>query len=408
MVDIKSENYSVAFATGSRADYGIVRKYLSFMNEDENIQLSILATGALLSDEYAHQVDLIYRDGFEIGAEFDISLDSVNNAGILHSMSIAVDKFGSFFETHKYDLLIILGDRYEMLSVAIAAAIQRIPILHIHGGEATYGNYDEFIRHAITKMSWFHFTATEEYRKRVIQLGERPENVYYLGALGAENCLNIDEAEVSEEVKQFEGDRYFVVLFHPETLTNASVAEQTVELLAALAADEESQYVFLGSNADTYSNEIRALVQRFVEAHKNCFYFENLPTCGYHYLLKNSLGLIGNSSSGIIEAPSLGVYTVNIGDRQAGRVRGNSIIDVQCERRAIQTAIEKVKQGNHCDKIRNPYYRANAATVYYSTTKDILDKLKETVRFPKKFYDLSKSDIEDRAEIARLLHTSIQ
>lgn len=152
----------IAFATGSRADYGIMRRYLRKLDDDESVSLEILVTGALLDNDYGHQVDLIYRDGFKVGAEIEVHLDTSDNIGIIHTMSETLDDFGHFFGKNKYDLLIILGDRYEMLSVATAAAMQRIPILHIHGGEATYGNYDEFIRHCITKMSLYHFTATQE------------------------------------------------------------------------------------------------------------------------------------------------------------------------------------------------------------------------------------------------------
>lgn len=165
----------IAFVTGSRADYGIVRRYLDLLNKDDDIDLKILVTGALLSETYGNQVKLIYEDGFDIAAEIKVDLDSSSNKMILHTMAQTMEGFADHFATNRYDLLIILGDRYEMLSVATAAAMQQLPILHIHGGEATYGNYDEFIRHAITKMSLYHFTATEEYRKRVIQLGEQPD-----------------------------------------------------------------------------------------------------------------------------------------------------------------------------------------------------------------------------------------
>ena len=376
----------IAFATGSRADYGIVRRYISLLNEDDTIDFSILVTGALLSKKYGHQVDLIRADGFLIDVEIDIDLNSENNAGILHSMAIAEDKFGQYFEKHRYDLLIILGDRYEMLSVATAAAMQRIPILHLHGGEATYGNYDEFIRHAITKMSLYHFTATEEYRQRIIQLGENPVRVFYLGALGAENCTFIEEDKVPKKVKELCDKTYFTVLFHPETLTNISVADQICELLGAIEQYQQYKLVFLGSNADTYSNEIRARVKYFVEKHVNALYFENLPTAGYHFLLKHSLGLIGNSSSGLIEAPSLGIHTINIGARQDGRVRGNSVHDIPCEKERIKEEIEKIIM-HPGTEIINPYYKKNAAKNYYITTKKLLERLKKDTAEPKRFYD---------------------
>ena len=378
---------NIAFATGSRAEYGIVRRFLTLLNEDDSINLSILVTGALLSKEYGHQVDLIRADGFKIDQEFDIDMNSESNAGILHSMAIAEDKFGKYFEDHKYDLLIILGDRFEMLSVATAAAMQRIPILHLHGGEATYGNYDEFIRHAITKMSLYHFTATEKYRQRVIQLGEDPDRVFYLGALGAENCTFIEEDKIPTELRALGKKEYFVVLFHPETLTNTSTVDQIYELLGAIEKFPKYKFVFLGSNADTHSNEIRGRVRNYVDGHDNAMYFENLPTAGYHYLLKNALGLIGNSSSGLIEAPSLGIQTINIGNRQEGRVRGNSVHDVPCEETIIAEEIDRVLKEQDA-VIINPYYKKDVATNYYRVTKDLLNRLLIDTHKPKRFYDI--------------------
>lgn len=378
----------IAFVTGSRADYGIMRRFLSLMNEDSEIELDILVTGALLSDTYGHQVDLIYKDGFNVKAEIEVPLDSSSNAKILHTMAVTLDKFALFFDENKYDLLIILGDRYEMLSVAEAAAMQRIPILHIHGGEATFGNYDEFIRHAITKMSLYHFAATEEYRKRIIQLGESPDRVYNLGALGAENCLFIDETNIPEYVKTLPKKQYFVVLFHPETLTNIDVAEQMQNLLESISNYiEQYKFIFLGTNADTNSGIIRKMVKEFVQKNTNAIYYENLHTDAYHYLVKNSICLIGNSSSGIIEAPSLGVYTINIGDRQKGRVRGNSVIDVECFSAIITDAIKKII--SLCDKVKpsNPYYKENTANIYYGVIKQIISDINNNKEKLKEFYD---------------------
>lgn len=379
---------SIAFVTGSRADYGIMRRYLELLNNDESIELTILTTGALLDDRFGHQVDLIYADGFTVAAEIKLPIDTTSDLATIHTMSVAQDKFAEYFDNNKVDLLIILGDRYEMLSVAIAAAMKKIPILHVHGGEATFANYDEFIRHAITKMSLYHFTATEEYRRRVIQLGEDPSRVFYVGALGAENCLYIDEDNVVEEIRALAPKSYFVVLFHPETLTNVDVADQIQAVLDSCEKYSDYNYVFLGSNADTNSHIIRKMVKDFVDSHNNTFYYENLHTDGYHYLLKNSICLIGNSSSGIIEAPSLGIYTINIGDRQDGRVRGNSIIDVQCEVNEIDDAMAKVLKVYDSVQPINPYYKENSADLYYETTKKLLERLDYDVKKPKVFYDL--------------------
>lgn len=383
-----SKKYTVAFATGSRADYGIMKNFLKLLDQDSEIELKILTTGALLDDEYGHQVDLIYQDGFHVDIEVKTNIDTRSDVSIIHMMSEIQEDFADYFARTKLNLLMILGDRYEMLSVAIAAAMQKIPILHIHGGEATFANYDEFIRHSITKMSLYHYTATEEYRKRVIQLGEQPERVFYLGALGAENCLEIDLKNVPDSVTNLQERQYFVVLFHPETLTTENPLVQIEQVLAAVEEHREYQYVFLGTNADTHSDIIRKRVKEFVESKKNAVYFENLHTDAYHYLLKHSIALVGNSSSGIIEAPSLGIYTINIGNRQDGRVRGNSVIDVPCKQKDISDALDKVLEVYATIKPVNPYYKEHTAENYYKKTKQLLENLQDDIKEPKRFYDL--------------------
>lgn len=381
--------YKIAYATGSRADYGIVRNYLNYLNQDKNIHLDILVTGALLEEKYGSGYTLIENDGFNIASKIPLHLDSTSNVDIIRSMSIALEKIGEYFENNHYDLLIILGDRYEMLSVAIAGAMNRIPILHIHGGEITLGNYDDFIRHSITKMSHYHFTSTEEYRNRVIQLGENPENVFYIGAMGSENCKTININNVPEKITNLTPKKYFVVLFHPETLTDHSPDKQIKELLSSI--DEfinNYLFVFIGSNADTGSNAIRDEIKKYVLTHNNTIYFENLHPDAYHYLLKHSIGLIGNSSSGIIEAPTLGAYTINIGDRQKGRVRGTSVFDVECVKEKISNIIQFVIGKDKHKEFSNPYYKGNSSKEAYILTLDILNR-KSTL---KSFYDIYTSD----------------
>lgn len=379
--------YRVAYATGSRADYGIVKNFLRLLDNDKDIEFSVLVTGSHLEDKFGHSVDIIRQDGFKIDLEIPLNIENDSNANVMHCMATALDCFGNYFENNKFDLLIILGDRYEMMAVAIAAAMQRIPILHLHGGEVTYGNYDEFIRHSITKMSQYHFTSTEEYRKRVIQLGEDPKRVFYLGALGAENCCKIDEEKVLEKIKRFTPQKYWVVAFHPETLTDVKMEEQVNEVIKALQKNnEDMKVVFMGTNADTKSDIIRSSWIGYVESHKNAYYFENLNVDSFLYLVKNSMALIGNSSSGIIETPSLGRYTINIGDRQKGRVHGNSVIDVICSEDDISQAMQVVcKRNDKNDKIQNPYYKENTAENYYKTTRQILNQKPSII---KTFYDL--------------------
>lgn len=376
----------VAFATGSRADYGIVRRYLDMLNKDESIDLSILTTGAILDEKYGKAEKYIVTDGFKIDYKCTVSLKNGKVSDTIHTMAEVLDKFGKYFQNNPYDLVIILGDRYEIFSISIAAAMQRIPILHIHGGEITVANYDEFIRHSITKMSRFHFTSTEEYRNRVIQLGEYPETVFNLGALGAENCLAIDESNVLPELFVLPSKKCFTVLYHPETLNEQSPLFQIQQLLKAVANFLcEYKFIFLGSNSDTSSNIIKNEVKLFCNENKNALYYENLHPDGYHYLVKKSIALIGNSSSGIIEVPSLGSFTINIGNRQTGRVKGDSVIDVQCKKNAIVNAISEVLLLDN-SSIQNPYYIKNSAEEYYKKTMKILKEISNLSY--KHFYDL--------------------
>lgn len=365
--------YKVAYATGSRADYGIVRKYLENLNNDDSILLDILVTGALLEKQYGNSYKIIENDGFNIGCKISLDIDSSNNSHIIKCMATALEEFGNYFENNRYDLVIILGDRYEILSVAIAAAMNKIPILHIHGGEITLGNYDEFIRHSITKMAHYHFTSTEEYRKRVIQLGENPKNVFNIGAMGSENCKMIEMHNVSQDIIILPKKQYFVVLFHPETLTNNKPLDQIKELLLAIDYFiEKYTFVFIGSNADTGADQIRKEINTYIGEHSNAIYYENLHPDAYHYLIKNSIALIGNSSSGIIEVPTLGAYTINIGDRQKGRVKGESIFDVECYNQSIILQIKKVISLDFKEELKNPYYLENASKKAYLLTKEIL------------------------------------
>ncbi len=363
--------HRIAFVAGSRADYGIVRRYLTLLNDDPTIRLDILATGAMMDERYGRAVDLVRQDGFHIDHTLAVPLRVDTTADTLHIMSLVQDDFGRYFEANRHELLILLGDRYEMLPVAIAAAMQRIPILHLHGGELTLANYDDFIRHAITKMSTYHITSTEEYRRRVIQMGEQPADVYCLGALGAENCRYIDMRHVPDELHVTEN--VFCVLFHPETLSPESPADQIEEVLQAVTHFvEDYHFVFIGSNADTHSDQIATRVKAFCDAHPTCIYYANLHPDAYHHLLQQSIALVGNSSSGLIEAPSLGTFTVNVGHRQTGRVKGHSVIDTPCQAEAIIRSMHYAIRHRGQAGTDSPYYRPRTAENYYRVTLRIL------------------------------------
>lgn len=382
----------ILYVSGSRAEYGIMKRLLLKLYSDKNIDLRIIVTGMHLDKKYGNTYKQIEEDGLPIEEKININVEGNDNEAIISSMAICMRKFGEIFSRKKYDYLILLGDRYEIFPVAIVAAINNIPIIHIHGGEKTLGNYDEFIRHSITKMSRFHIVSTEEYRNRVIQLGEDPKMVKNLGALGAENALLIKKL-TKKELEKIVGNlrkKYFVVLFHPETITEKSVLEQTKELLKAIDSfKNEYEYIFIGSNSDTGSENIEKEIQEYVK--KNNFRrFISLKPEEYQSLVKFSEGLIGNSSSGIIEIPSLKVPTINIGDRQLGRVKGDTVVDCECIEEDIKKAIERVMQKDFKEKIRrseNPYFKENTVEEYYDKIINFINNFKYDI---KDFYDLNK------------------
>lgn len=381
----------IAYITGSRAEYGIVKRLLKKFAQDSEIKFSLVVTAMHLAPEYGNTVNVIEQDGFEIAERIPLTLNSENNQTIIHSMAECLDRFGEHFQRNKYDAVVVLGDRYEMLAVATAAAMHNIPLIHLHGGEQTLGNYDEFIRHCITKMSKLHLTATEEYRQRVIQLGEQPENVVNTGSLGAENSLSLvlpTKAELVERLS-IPATPYFLVVFHPETLTDVSVLEQIDALLQAFDHFKDNfSFVFIGSNSDTNSEQIYQRFHRYTEQNQFKFFTSVKPE-EYLALIKYSNGLIGNSSSGLIEAPSCGVGTLNIGNRQQGRVRGETVIDVESDTASIIQGINKLISAdfqNRLPTMKNPYFQDNAMEKAYTAIKTFLadqNNLK-----PKGFYDV--------------------
>lgn len=381
----------IAYITGSRAEYGIVKRLLKKLNDDPELDFSLVVTAMHLDAQYGNTVTVIEQDGFEIAERIPLTLNAENNQTIIHSMAECLDHFGAHFQQHKYDAVMVLGDRYEMLAVATAAAMHNIPLIHLHGGEQTLGNYDEFIRHCITKMSKLHLTATEEYKKRVIQLGEDPKSVHNVGALGAENSLLLTLPSRAQliETHRIPSSDYFMVVFHPETLTEQPVLEQVDQLLAALDQFKgRYQFVFIGSNSDTSADQIFNRFQAYTAQNGYCFFTSVKPE-EYLALIKYSQGLIGNSSSGLLEAPSCGVGTVNIGNRQQGRVRGETVIDVETTTVTIKAGIEQlisVDFQQRLPQMTNPYYQENAMEKAYKVIKHFLNDVEKDQ--PKAFYDL--------------------
>ncbi|AZI13964.1 UDP-N-acetylglucosamine 2-epimerase [Avibacterium paragallinarum] len=380
----------LAYITGSRAEYGIVKRLLIKLQQCNDIDLSVIATAMHLDKQYGFTVNNIIEDGIKVSHKIPLTLDSSNNEKVIDSMAECLSLFGHFFQKNYYDAIMILGDRYEMLSVAIAAAMHNIPIIHLHGGEKTLGNYDEFIRHSITKMAKLHLVSTEEYKKRVIQLGEKPDSVINIGSLGAENSILLP-LHSKEYIYNKIGYKkpYFVVLFHPETLLQDDLNMQVDELLKAInALKNKYDFIFIGSNSDTGSDLIHKKISNYINQY-NYKYFNSLTSEEYLTLVKYSQGLIGNSSSGLIEIPSLKVPTINLGNRQLGRVRGETVIDCPVCSEQIVKCIVASQEKAFLDRVKNsqnPYRKQNTLQLAYDSILEFIASPTKTQL--KDFWDL--------------------
>ena len=335
----------ICVVTGSRAEYGLLRWVIDGLHNSPDLDLQIIATGMHLSPEFSSTWKLIETDGYNVDWKVEMLLSSDSAVGIGKSMGLGLIGFADAFDRLRPDLVVILGDRFEMLAAASAALVANLPVAHLHGGELTRGAYDDAIRHAITKMSYLHFTAAEEYRQRVIQLGEAPERVWNVGGFGLDGVLRVprlDRTELEGSLGFKMGLRNLLVTFHPETATGARPTAQMAELLAALE-EIDAHVIFTMPNADSDSRALFAMIEDFVARHpvRACCHV-SLGQRRYLSALAHVDGVVGNSSSGLIEAPALKKGTVNIGARQDGRLRAASVIDCPAQRSAIAAAIARL------------------------------------------------------------------
>lgn len=375
--------------TGSRAEYGILRRLMKAIRDDPELLLQIIATNQHLSKLQGETYKEIERDGFIIDYKVYMADDDAPDIAntTVKAISRGISSFADAFDVLTPDLLLILGDRYEMLAVASAALIYKIPIAHLHGGEITEGAFDDAIRHAITKMSHLHFTSTEAYRKRVIQLGEQPERVFNVGALGVENVLNTeyiskDEIELSLNFQLT--DKCFLCTYHPVTLSTVSSETQVLNLLKALDGYQDYHIIFTYSNSDTNSQIIIKRIKEYVDRNDGrCMFVPSLGQRRYFSVLKYMTAVIGNSSSGIIEVPSFGIPTLDIGDRQKGRIAADSVIHCGYSTGEIADGLNKVLSYEH-KAIDNPYYKKGSCKAILNVIKTYpLENL-----IQKQFYDL--------------------
>ena len=335
----------ICVITGSRADYGLIRLVMKGIEENQAFSLQIIATGMHLSGNFGNTYLEIESDGFKINRKIECLSDVDSPQAIAEAIGQVLSESIKSFGELKPDLILILGDRYEIFAACLAALLLKIPIAHIHGGEVTEGSYDEAFRHSITKMSNIHFVATEEYRRRVIQLGESPETVHLVGGLGVDVLKQLKLLS-KEQVERTLGFRFSVksllITFHPETMSNESPGEQINELLKALSERSDSTLIFTLPNADTGGLEIGAQIMEFAKENPNAHVFASLGQLLYLSCMQFVDGVVGNSSSGILEAPTMKVGTVNIGTRQQGRTQANSVINTRARSEDINIAIEQL------------------------------------------------------------------
>lgn len=352
----------ICIVTGSRAEYGILRGLMRAIKDDSELKLQIIVTNQHLSKLQGETYMEIEQDGFTIDYKVYMADDEApdNAKTIAKAISRGVSGFADAFVALRPDLLIILGDRYEMLAVASTALIYKIPIAHLHGGEITEGAFDDAIRHAITKMSHLHFTSTEAYRKRVIQLGEQPDRVFNVGALGVENILKndfISKEELEHSLNFHLTEKCFLCTYHPVTLSNMSSETQVSNLIEALDDYKDYHIIFTYSNSDTNSQIIIKRIQEYVDRNQGrCMFIPSLGQRRYYSALKYMKAVIGNSSSGIIEVPSFNIPTLDIGNRQKGRIAAVSVIHCGYSTVEIQDGLKKIIAYD-LKEIDNPYYK---------------------------------------------------
>jgi len=388
---MKLLNYKkICVVTGSRADYGLLKSLILKIKKNSNLKLQLVVTGSHLSKEHGYTISEIYEDGFKVNEIIKIVGHESNPINLIKSSSKALNGYAKCFKRLKPDLILILGDRYEIFCAAYTGVVFGIPIAHLHGGEVTQNSYDELFRHAISKLSQIHFSSTETYRKRIIQLGESPKNVHNVGAVGLEDIKNfafISKKNIENKLKIKFNKKSLLITLHPETLHREKINKNCAIILSTLKKLKNTTLIFTMPNNDVQSNQITKQIKNFCNKNKNAFFFKSLGRKLYLSCIKNVDAVLGNSSSGLIEVPSLNKPSINIGKRQYGRVQSKSIISCDFNKFQILRSIKKVysnKFSSKLKKLKNPYYKKNSAQNIINVIKSTkLNKI-----LIKKFYDI--------------------
>lgn len=381
----------ICVATGTRAEYGLLRSIMKRLKDDIKIDFRLVVTGMHLSPEFGLTINEILDDGFFVDEKIECIVSSDTTVGMTKSTALAMLGFAEYFDKTNPDVVVILGDRYEMFACATAAAMARIPIAHLYGGDTTEGAIDEFLRHSITKMSYLHFVSNESSKNRVEQLGESPDRVFNVGSTGVENIINeslLGKKELEASLNFDFQSEYALVTFHPVTMEETTGKIQMLELLKAIDQFPEMRFIFTKANADAEGRSINAEIDSFVKGKNNCIAFDSLGMLRYLSTLKYAKMIIGNSSSGIYEAPSFRVPTINIGDRQRGRLQAKSVINSQPNTEDIMRSMKKAMSQDFKNIIKtvvNPYQGVNTSSEIVSIIKETLGENKIDAK--KKFHD---------------------
>ena len=382
----------IAVVTSTRAEFGLLMPVIRSLREYESdkMKIDVAVTGTHLSDEYGHTIDEIHRNDVRVDSIVEIPVGSKDAGDISHNQAIALQKFTSLFMEKKYNGIVILGDRYEMLAIAIAAGNTHTPIFHLCGGDTTEGAVDEWIRHSITKMSYLHFPTNEESYKRIIQLGEDPERVFNYGSTSLDNIIKLSNMPKSDALKSIglEECRYAVCTYHPVTMDDGDVDEMIYNFLEAIKHTPEIEFIVTKSNADQGGAHINELFDVAQTDIKNLHVYTSLGVVRYLSLMKSAEFVLGNSSSGIIETPAFGIPTINIGDRQRGRLQSKSIINCSTDSESIIVAIQKARSSDFkkiCKSVISPYGDGHAAE--HIASKICQTVIDGNIDLKKKFYD---------------------
>lgn len=393
MADENGNKYQICVITGTRAEYGLLRELLFKLRYDSRLKLTLVVTGSHLIEKFGNTQKEIIEDGFADYIKVPIPLEDDSKPGMARAAGIAMEKFSELFTGYRPDICIVLGDRFEIFAAVSVAHLIGIPVAHISGGDVTEGAVDDAMRHCITKLSNLHFPGCEQSAKRIVQMGESPDRVFNVGEPGVENCLKVTymSREKLAHDLNFHGimGDYAIVTFHPVTMEDSTAAYQLHELIHAMKEFPDMSYIITKANADAEGRAVNDIWQQETKKHNNWKLISSLGVVKYLSAVKYAKAVIGNSSSGIFEAPSMGTPTINIGDRQKGRMMAESIVDCLPEKGNIIAAIMEVLDDGFQQKSKNIVSLYGDGTTSDQIIKYVMEYLlKKSETTEKKFYDI--------------------